>query len=70
MQMTFVHSSTISDLRVNHENCLSLDRTVTFTPLRSANYSNKTYSIAFAQKQTFFPSSRDIFSYSQETDQY
>lgn len=54
MQMTFVPSSTISDPRVNHENCLSLDRIVTFTPLRPANFSKKTYPIAFAQKQAFF----------------
>ena len=54
MQMTFVPSSTISDPRVNHENWLSLDRIVTFTPLRPAIFSKKTYPIAFAQKQAFF----------------
>lgn len=47
MQMTFVPLSTISEPRVNRENCLSLDRTVTFTPLRPANFSQKTYSVAF-----------------------
>lgn len=70
MQMTFVLSSTISDPRVNHENWLSLDRIVTFTPLRPAIFSKKTYPIAFAQKQAFFLSRRDVFSYFQETDQY